>query len=178
MAVARLDIDWSNREAVAALRIGDFACGTGALLNAAYEAVLSRYRRKEGDDRDIHPAMMEHALIGADIMPAATHLTASVLSSTHPSVTFGNTSIVTLPYGEQPKRSGRPIAIGALDLIEEEETLPLFGTGRRRLRGVGGSDDRHVELPHNAFDLVIMDGIAYRRSSAASADLRRFRERR
>ena len=96
LAVARLDIDWSNREAVAALRIGDFACGTGALLNAAYEAVLSHYRRKEGDDRDIHPAMMEHALIGADIMPAATHLTASVLSSTHPSVTFGNTSIVTL----------------------------------------------------------------------------------
>ena len=72
LAVARLDIDWSNREAVAALRIGDFACGTGALLNAAYEAVLSRYRRKEGDDRDIHPVMMEHSLIGADIMPAAT----------------------------------------------------------------------------------------------------------
>ena len=113
LAVARLDIDWSNREAVAALRIGDFACGTGALLNAAYEAVLSRYRRKGGDDRDIHPVMMEHSLIGADIMPAATHLTASVLSSTHPSVTFGNTSIVTLPYGEQPKRSGRPIAIGS-----------------------------------------------------------------
>ena len=42
LAVARLDIDWSDREAVGALRIGDFACGTGALLNAAYEAVLSR----------------------------------------------------------------------------------------------------------------------------------------
>ena len=67
-------------EAVGALRIGDFACGTGALLNAAYEAVLSRYRRRGGNDRDIHPRMMEHALVGADIMPAATHLTASVLS--------------------------------------------------------------------------------------------------
>ena len=157
LAVARLDIDWANREAVAALRIGDFACGTGALLNAAYEAVLSRHRRKEGDDRDIHPEMMEHALVGADIMPAATHLTASVLSSTHPSVTFGNTSIVTLPYGAQPEGSGRPIAIGALDLIEDEKTLSLFGTGQKRLRGVGDSDDGHVDLPHEGFDLVIMN---------------------
>ena len=157
LAVARLDIDWSDRGAVTALRIGDFACGTGALLNAAYEAVLSRYRRKQGDDRDIHPVMMEQALIGADIMPAATHLTASVLSSTHPSVTFGNTSIVTLPYGQQPKGSGRPIAIGALDLIEDERIHPLFGTGQRRLRGVGESEDGQVDLPHDGFDLVIMN---------------------
>ena len=157
LAAARIDIDWSSRKAVSELRIGDFACGTGALLSAAYEAVLARHRRKGGDDKDIHPRMMEHVLVGADIMPAATHLTASVLSSTHPSVTFGNTSIVTLPYGEQPKGSGRPIAIGALDLIEDESTLPLFGTGQRRMRGVEGNDDGHVDLPHGGFDLVIMN---------------------
>ena len=157
LAVARLDVDWSDRGAVSALRVGDFACGTGALLNAAYEAVLSRYRRKGGDDRDIHPQMMEHALVGSDIMPAATHLTASVLSSTHPSVTFGNTSIVTLPYGEQSEGSGQTIAIGALDLIEDEKTLPLFGTGQKRVKGVGDSDSGHVQLPHGGFDLVIMN---------------------
>ena len=39
-------------------------------------AVLARYRRTGGDDRDIHPEMMEHTLVGSDIMPAATHLTA------------------------------------------------------------------------------------------------------
>ena len=133
LAVSRLDIDWSDRDAVAALKIGDFACGTGALLNAAYGATLSRYRRRGGDDSQIHPTMMEHALVGADIMPAATHLTATVLSSTHPRAIFENTSIVTLPYGAQPDGSGRPIAIGALDLIEDERTLPLFGTGQKRL---------------------------------------------
>ena len=100
---------------------------------------------------------MEHALVGTDIMPAATHLTASVLSSTHPKVTFGNTSIITLPYGEQPENSGGGIAIGALDLIEEQETLSLFGTGQERLRGIGESDDVHVDLPHGGFDLVIMN---------------------
>ena len=156
LAVARLDVDWSDDNAITDLRIGDFACGTGALLSAAYEAVLARYRRRGGDDRAVHPRMMEHALVGADIMPAATHLTASVLSSMHPSVTFGNTSIITLPYGEQPQ-SGRPIAIGSLDLIEHEATLSLFATGQQRLTGVGTIDDAEVHLPHDAFDLVIMN---------------------
>ena len=101
--------------------------------------------------------MMEHALVGADIMPAATHLTASVLSSTHPSVPFENTSIVTLPYGAQPEGSDRPIAIGSLDLIEAERLLPLFVTRQRRVQGVGESDDAHMDLPHGGFDLVIMN---------------------
>ncbi len=157
LAVSRLDVDWWDRDAVAALRIGDFACGTGALLNAAYEAALSRYRRSGGDDRLIHPEMMERAIVGADIMPAATHLTASVLSSTHPSVTFENTSIFTLPYGEQTEPTDRPIAIGALDLIAAQDILPLYGTGQQRLRGIGESDDGHVALPHGRFDLVIMN---------------------
>ena len=100
---------------------------------------------------------MEHAVVGTDIMPAATHLTASVLSSTHPSVPFKNTSIITLPYGVQPEGSDPPIAIGALDLIQAQRTLPLFVTRQRRVRGVGEGVDEHVELPHDGFDLVIMN---------------------
>ena len=125
----------------------------------------------EGDDRLIHPEMMEHALVGADIMPAATHLTASVLSSTHPSVPFENTSIVTLPYGEQPEGSDRPIAIGSLDLIEAERLLPLFVTRQRRVRGVGESDDAHMDLPHGGFDLVIMNPPFTRPTNHAVADV-------
>ena len=161
LAVARLDIDWSDKNAVTGLRISDFACGTGALLNAVYKDVLSHYRRKGRDDKDIHHRMMESSLVGADIMPAATHLTASMLSSSHPSVAFNNTSIVTLPYGKQPKLSGRPVAIGALDLIEDEQALSLFGTGhgtgQERVRGVDSSDKGHVAMLHNGFDIVIMN---------------------
>ena len=171
LAIARLDVDWSDKNSVTALRIADFACGTGALLNAAYEAVLSRYRRKGGDDRDIHPQMMEQVLVGSDIMPAATHLTASVLSSTHPSVTFGNTSIATLPYGEQSRSTGRPIAIGALDLIEDEKTLPLFGTGQKRVRGIDNNDNGHVQMPHGGFDLVIMNPPFTRPTNHESTDV-------
>jgi len=157
LAVARLDTDWSDKEAVKALRIADFACGTGALLNAAYQAVLSRYRRHSGDDRELHAAMMESALVGSDIMPAATHLTASVLSSVHPEVPFASTSIITLPYGEQPAHTGQPTALGALDLIGEETTIPLFGTGQKRLSGSANGNDRRIDIPHGGFDLVIMN---------------------
>ena len=84
LAVDRLDVDWANADDVLRLRIADFACGTGALLSAAYHRVAARHRRAGGDDRALHAAMMERVLLGADIMPAATHLTASIVSSVHP----------------------------------------------------------------------------------------------
>ena len=53
-------------------------------------------------------------------MPAATHLTASMLSGAHPAVTFGRTRIHTMPYGRQEDVTGRPAAIGSLDLIASD----------------------------------------------------------
>ena len=37
--------DWSNPHAIAQLRVGDFACGTGALLSAVYEQIAARHER-------------------------------------------------------------------------------------------------------------------------------------
>ena len=84
LASDRLDVDWADADAMAALRVADFACGTGTLLSAAYGAFRARHRRGGGDDSLIHARMMESVLVGADIMPAAAHLTASMLSSAHP----------------------------------------------------------------------------------------------
>ena len=39
LAAARLGADWADAESVEALRVADLACGTGALLSAAYRAV-------------------------------------------------------------------------------------------------------------------------------------------
>ena len=72
LAGEKFDLDWSDREAVENLRVGDLASGTGTLLAAAYHSILARYRRSGGDDREIHATMMENALVAADIMPAAT----------------------------------------------------------------------------------------------------------
>ena len=161
LAASKLDVDWSDPEAVKKLRIADLACGTGVLLSAAYRAVASRHRRAGGDDAELHRAMMEHALIGADIMPAATHLTASMLSSAHPTVTFGNTQIHTMPYGRQGKEAGDVIAIGSLDLIESDTMLSLFSTGAQIVSGTGEDEAaegfRELVLPMSTADLVIMN---------------------
>ena len=161
LAVSRLERDWADADDVLRLQIGDLACGTGILIGAAYHAVRIRHRRAGGDDAALHGAMMEFSLIAADIMPAATHLTAAMLSSAHPAATFNGTQIITMPYGEQPAGSGRRTAIGSLDLIEDESALPLFGTGQERVHGRGKdqSDDRTTRqrLLHGALDLVIMN---------------------
>ena len=158
LAVPRLDTDWADPEAVTGLRIADFACGTGALIGAAYRAVRARARRAGLDDGELHGRMMEHALVAADIMPAATHLTASTLSGAHPGRVFSDTKIVTMPYGQ---RHPHPIAIGSLDLIMEEAALSLFGTRMRQVRGTGGDGGREsairTDLAHGTMDIVIMN---------------------
>ena len=175
LAVSRLDVDWADPEKVQALRIADLACGTGVLLSAAYRAVASRHRRAGGDDAALHRAMMERALIGADIMPAATHLTASMLSSAHPTTTFGNTQIHTMPYGRQDEDSGDAIAIGSLDLIENDRMPGLFSTGPRVVSGT--SEDEEAEgfaelvLPMETADLVIMNPPFTRPTNHECADV-------
>ena len=159
LAVARLPCDYGNRMSVTNMRIADLACGTGALVSAAYRAIAARYRRHGGDDGDLHAEMMERVLVGADIMPAATHLTASTLSSIHPTVPFGDTSIYTMTYGQQP--DSQPIAIGSLELLGNEKALSLFGTGRTAAGGSGvvSADDsgREAVVTNGSVDLVVMN---------------------
>lgn len=55
LAVAKLEgVDWSSAEEIGKLRIGDFACGTGALLSAVYEQIAARHERAGGDGSKLH----------------------------------------------------------------------------------------------------------------------------
>ena len=159
LSVGRLACDFGSRADVAGLRLADLACGTGALLSAAYRAVAARYRRSGGDDEALHAEMMETCLIGADIMPAATHLTVSMLSGVHPSVPFGDTRVYTMPYGRQS--SLRPVAVGSLELLGSEQVLSLFGTGRWVASGSGERSSQdpgsEADVPDASLDVVIMN---------------------
>ena len=163
LAVSMLDEDWADPEAVTGLRIADFACGTGALIGAAYQAVGTRYRYTGQDDGELHAAMMGSALIATDIMPAATHLTATTLSSMHPSKTYDDTRIITMPYGKRSDSAG--YSIGSLDLLDAgPSTRLIFGNARETLRGAGEAisstdEDRtdRIDIPHGSVDLVIMN---------------------
>ena len=177
LAVSRLDAetDWSDPHALVSLQFADLACGTGTLLSAAYRALAVRYRQTGGDDRTLHSQMMEHVLVAADIMPAATHLTASMLSSTHPGTTFGHTRVHTLPYGQQSKEKRQAMALGALDLIEYDDAPSLFGTGVRRAQGTGADVEtdwsQDMILPYGAADLVIMNPPFTRPTNHEKADV-------
>ncbi len=120
LAVERLAVDWSDPQQVGSLRVADLACGTGALLTAAYQQISSRVRRVGLDDEALHPVMMEQVLAGADIMPAAAHLTCTALSSTHPRARFSRSRIHLMPYGRSPDASGSGfhVRIGALELLD------------------------------------------------------------
>ena len=166
LAVGMLDTDWSDPEAVAQLRVCDFACGTGTLITAAYQAMLARYRRTGRDDAAIHQRMMEESVFAADIMPAATHLTTSMLSSSHPMTPFERTQVHLLAYGKQEVGTAR-FALGALDLIHQQYGTGLFeNTGIEVHHGKKGAQDivqpgvgwsRSFALQHQSMDLVIMN---------------------
>ena len=167
LAVERLPVDWSNKEAIESLRVADFACGTGTLLAATQRAVYRRYRRAGGDDRDLHRCWMERMVIGMDIMPAATHLTCSMLSSAHPREKFGKTNIHTMPYGIDGVRTH----IGSLDLLDIEQGYSLFATGE----SIGGqksdtSSVHSVSVKRESCDLVIMNPPFTRPRGHESAD--------
>ena len=137
-------------------KIADFACGTGALLNGVYQRILSMYEQTGGIGSDIHRRMMEHNIGGCDIMPNASHLTASLLTSTYPDTKIGQTRIHTLPYGKQTDGT---YALGALDLLNEPEQTLTFHLMERESQQVGGEGDTTVDrqkaFQHREFDIVV-----------------------
>ncbi len=87
---------WSKDTDLTGLRIADFACGTGTLLSAAYRRTSQLHEASGGDAEMIHPDMMATALVGCDVLPAAAHLTASMLAGAHPTIKYKGSSILAV----------------------------------------------------------------------------------
>lgn len=139
------------------IKVADFACGTGTLLNGVYQRILGFYEQAGGKGQDIHRYMLRNNIVGCDILPNAVHLTASIIASTYPDIKIGDTRIYAMAYGTQ--RPDGQYAIGALNLLcNPEETLPIPMTTSRR---VGGHGDKRTEAQqefrHGEFDFVIQN---------------------
>ena len=139
------------------LKIADFACGTGSLLNGVYQRLLMLYEQAGGKGEAIHQDMMENNLVGCDILPNAAHLTASIIASTYPDVRIGGTRIHTMPYGT-PRADGL-YAIGALNLLSDPSgTLPLALDTTETATGQGTeTTDLREAFRHGEFDIVIQN---------------------
>ena len=159
LAVGKLaGVDWSDADAIGCLRVGDFACGTGALLSAVYEQIAARHERTGGNPDTLHPAMMQEVLYGCDVMPSAIHITGSTLSGIAPAELFDNSRLYTLAYGRQPDGGVR---IGSLELLESSAAMTLFNTSDPALRtgSIGEETAAQIiaDIPDTGFDLVIMN---------------------
>ena len=136
LAVDKMDgVDWSDAAGIGRLRIADFACGTGALLSAVYEQITARHERAGGRSAQLHPAMLEDAIYGCDVMPSAVHITGSTLAGLQPEMGFRHSNLRTMPYGRQEDGEVR---IGSLELLHPDGAFAN-------------------EIPDDGFDLVIMN---------------------
>ncbi|MDD5082239.1 MAG: hypothetical protein PHU08_02575 [Dehalococcoidales bacterium] len=146
---------WSKDNDVTALRIADFACGTGTLLSAAYRRISQLHEASGGDAEMIHPAMMSTALIGCDVLPAAAHLTASMLASAHPTVKYKGSSIFNVGYG---LREGGGVALGSLDLLDLQRLFDIVAVTAKAV-GANGQSEHEVwtVIQHWSIDLVVMN---------------------
>ena len=159
LAVAKLEsVDWSNAGAIGKLKVGDFACGTGALLSAVYEQFATRHEQAGGNPAALHKAMMEDVLYGCDVMPSAIHITGSTLSGIQPNVGYDNSRLYNMPYGRQADGT---VAIGSLELLQSSAVMTLFNTNDPAMRtGSTGEETAArvlVDVKDESFDIVIMN---------------------
>ena len=148
---------WRNPEHVKDFQIADYACGTGTLIHAAYRRINLLHRLAGGAPERLHAHMMENSLTACDVLPSAVHLTASMLSSSHPQETYDGSRTVVTEYG-RTELGG--VSLGSLDLLNGRTVIkPLIPM--HTATTAGGSGDGQVSLdvdmPHASQDLVIMN---------------------
>ena len=158
------NLGWADPETLKNYHIADYACGSGGLVLAAYQRARNLHRNHGGNPDSVHAHMMENSLTACDIMPAAVHLTSSLLSSVAPRERYTGTRNVLYPFGGTGERDnkGKPIVdIGSLELLNLKTTrrsqavLPL---NQRMV--LGSTQERRaieVEMVPLSQSLVIMN---------------------
>ena len=136
------DLDWSDTETLKQYQIADYACGSGGIMLAAYQRVRDLHRLHGGDPDDHHEHMMKNCLTACDIMPAAVHLTASLLSSVSPAVPYDSTRCILFPFGGQRKtdRNGQLVLDDKGTPVKETNSKgkPLVSLGSIALLNLNG----------------------------------------
>ena len=149
--------DWADGETLAAVQIGDFACGTGTLLSAAYQRLSLLHELHGGDPRALHGPLMTNGLVGLDVLNIAVHLTAAMLAGSHPDTPFDGECLLTMPYGDQRNSS---VAVGSNELLAAEVQAGLIHQAAATTAGGRTPEDVHdliSRVGHGKFDLVIMN---------------------
>lgn len=146
------DPTWKDPKKLESMRIADFACGTGMLLTAAVRHVMNN---SDTYDHTTHKHMLEEQVYGFDILPTATHLTASNLSGLVPQAVCDDMRIYQMPIGMMGKRERDNPNLGSLDLIKSNAKFTVAGY---RHSGKHGLDDtRAATIEDCSCDFILMN---------------------
>ena len=151
------DGGWDDPDRVKDFRIADYACGTGTLIHAAYRRLNRLHLLAGGDPALLHAHMIENSLTACDVLPSAVHLTASMLSSTHPKQGYDGSRTIVTQYGNTDNGG---VSLGSLDLLASNgEVRPLIPLHTATaVTGTGeASTELSVDMPLFSQDLVIMN---------------------
>ena len=149
LAVDRLAVDdWAGTDALRGLRIADLACGTGALLRAAYGHIRHRHESAGGRVDDLHKALMEECLTGIDINALAAHMTASGLSSSGIATEYARSNIAAVSVIEGQT--------GSLELLVGEHLTNMLG-GTSFDAAANGGQPATITVADGSQDLVIQN---------------------
>lgn len=142
------DIDWTDFDQVTALRVVDFACGTGTLLIAALNYILQR--ENTGRPDEVSRALLEQVIYGFDINNRAIFQTATGLGMVFPSVTFNQMHLYSMTLGVDD--GGHP-RLGSLEMLSGTAQLSL------NPRPVTGTriDANPAPIECSEFDIAIMN---------------------
>ena len=143
------DALYRKKDSIISLRIADFACGTGMLLTAAYNQIINNATSIEMES--IHADIMARVLHGYDIMPTASHITASNLSGLFPGTEFIESNIHTMNIGPA---NDDGYNLGSLDLLGENSKLIDVG---ERHHGKYSEKTADVAILNKTLDYVLMN---------------------
>jgi len=151
------DGGWGDPERVKDFRIADYACGTGTLIHAAYRRLNQLHWLAGGKPEKLHAHMMENALTACDVLPSSVHLTASMLSSSHPRQMYEGSRTIVMQYGKTEQGG---VSIGSLDLLGDtgiaRPLIPMHTA--TAVTGTGEAGSRlDVDMPPISQSLVIMN---------------------
>ena len=157
------DLDWADPETLRNYRIADYACGSGGLVLAAYRRARDLHRNHGGAPDAVHAHMMESSLTACDIMPAAVHLTSSLLSSVAPRERYTGTRNVLYPFGGTGEfdNKGKPVVdVGSLELLDISATKRQAVLPLNQQMALGATQERRaieVDMSPLSQSLVIMN---------------------
>ena len=159
-------IDWADRDAVAALRIIDPACGTGTLLMATIQTIKARIAEAgaeaaEEDADALHRLLVEDVLCGLDINRHGIQLAACNMTLGAPTVDYARMNLVTMPHGPQaegpPKAGSLEILTAADEARTDLQAMLAPSRDLARLDAAQVDDNEDIRFPLKSLDAVIMN---------------------